>query len=345
MNGSTASVSNKPERLLLVGLNWIGDTLMALPAVQVLRRRHPEAHLAVLVKPGLVGLWKLHGAPDEILTYTNGVGAAFRAARQIRAGRFDRVYVLPHSIRSALVPFLAGVPDRRGLPGWGRRWLLHEVIRPDRGPGRLHQGFEYADLLAPGERLRVLEAPQLILPAQALAEAESLIGAPPRRWLAVLPGAARGPAKRWPAGHFARVAERWIAETGGSVLLLGGREDAAVCDELAAGLGPRAHSLAGRTTLPVWAAALKLADVVLANDSGGMHLAAAVGTPVVAVFGMTDPGQTGPLGSRTRIVQDEGARRRDVARDSEEAQKRLAAISPERVYEALLDVVAEATTT
>jgi heptosyltransferase-1 len=105
------------------------------------------------------------------------------------------------------------------------------------------------------------------------------------------------------------------------------------------------HSLAGRTTLPVWAAALRLADVVLANDSGGMHLAAAVGTPVVAVFGMTDPEQTGPLDRAPAIVQDAGARRRDIARDSEEAQKRLAAISPERVYEALQDVAPRATTT
>ncbi len=95
----------------------------------------------------------------------------------------------------------------------------------------------------------------------------------------------------------------------------------------------------------MWAAALQLADAVVANDSGGMHLAAAVGTPVVAVFGLTDPAQTGPLGSRIRIVQDEGARRRDIARDSAEAQKRLAAISPERVYQALLDVAGEPAST
>ncbi len=345
MNGSTASVSNKPERLLLVGVNWIGDTLMAMPAVQALRRRHPEAHLAVLVKPGLAGLWKLHGAPDEILTYTNGVGAAFRAASLIRAGRYDRVYVLPHSIRSALIPFLAGVPHRRGLSGLGRRWLLHEVVQPDQRPDRLHQGFEYAELLVPEERLRVLEVPQLIIPGPARAEAEAMIGAPPRPWLAVLPGAARGPAKRWPPENFALVAERWIKETAGSVLLLGGREDGPLCAELASGLGPRAHSLAGRTSLPVWAAALQLADAVVANDSGGMHLAAAVGTPVVAVFGLTDPAQTGPLGSRIRIVQEEGERRRDVARASAEAQKRLAAISPERVYQALRDVLGEPAST
>lgn len=341
MNGSSASVSNNRPRILLVGVNWIGDTLMAMPAVQAWRRRHPEAHLTVLVKPGLAGLWKLHGAPDAILTYRNGLRALVRAARLIRAGRFDQAYVLPHSIRSALVPFLAGVPLRLGLPGTGRRWLMHRVVQPDRRPGRFHQGFEYADLLVPEEALRLLEPPQLILPPAARAEVTALVGDRPRPWLAVMPGAARGPAKRWPTDRFAAVARRWLAERKGGVLLLGGRDDAEVCARMAADLGPAACDLAGRTSLAGWAAVLQAADAVVANDSGGMHLAAAVDVPVVAVFGLTDPEQTGPLGRRIRVVQEAGERRRDIARDSAEAQKRLAAISPERVYQALQDVCGE----
>ncbi len=339
MPGSTASPSSSRARILLVGVNWIGDTLMAMPAVQAFRRRHPEAHLAMLVKPGLAGLWRLHGAPDEILTYTNGVGAVFRAAALVRQGAFHCAYVMPHSIRSALVPFLARVPERIGLPGPGRALLLHRVVQPDRRPGRRHQGFEYADLLVPEEQLRLLEEPQLIVPPAALAEAEKLAAGLPRPWLALLPGAARGPAKRWPGVHFAEVARRWMSHGGGGVLLLGGRDDLPVCEELAGVLGQQARNLAGRTSLAVWAALLKRADGVVANDSGGMHLAAAVGTPVVAVFGLTDPEQTGPLGRAVRIVQEPGERRRDIARDSAEAQKRLAAISPERVYQALRDVV------
>lgn len=338
MNGSSASASNSQPRILLVGLNWIGDTLMAMPAVQAWRRRHPQAHLTVLVKPGLAGLWKLHGAPDDLLTYNHGLLAMARAVHQVRVGRFDAAYVLPHSIRSALIPFLAGVPRRIGLPGTGRAWLMHGVVQPDRKPGRFHQGFEYADLLVPEEALRWLEPPQLILPAAARAEAAALTGALPRPWLAVMPGAARGPAKRWPAACFAAVARRWLEERKGGILLLGGRDDAAVCAELAAGLGPAALNLAGRTSLAGWAAVLQTADAVVANDSGGMHLAAAVDAPVVAVFGLTDPEQTGPLGRRIGVVQEAGERRRDIARASQEAQKRLAAISPERVYQALQDV-------
>lgn len=315
---------------------------MAMPAVQAWRRLHPEAHLAVLVKPGLSGLWKLHGAPDDILTYTNGTWSALAAARRVRAGRFDRAYVLPHSIRSALVPFLAGVPDRLGLPGPGRALLLHRVVHPSRDPARRHQGFEYLDLLVPGAAQRVLEPPQLILSAEARAEAARLAGDLPAPCLAVLPGAARGPAKRWPARHFAAVAGRWIEEFRGSVLLLGGREDVAVARELAVQLGPSARSLAGQTSLGGWAALLKGADAVVANDSGGMHLAAAVGAPVVGVFGVTDPARTGPLGPRTAVVHDDGPRSRDIARHSLEAEKRLAGLSPERVYQALMAVTGRA---
>lgn len=338
MPGSTASPSNSRERVLLVGLNWIGDTVMAMPAVQAWRRLHPEAHLAVLVKPGLAGLWKLHGAPDEILTYTHGLGAALAAARRVRAGRFDRVFVLPHSIRSALIPFLAGVPERVGLPGAGRALMLHRVVQPSLDPARRHQGFEYLDVLAPGAPIRVLEYPQLILPPEARAEARRLAGHLPAPRLAVLPGAARGPAKRWPVDHFAAVCERWINETPGSVLVLGGRDDLAVAQTLAERLGPRALSLAGQTSLAGWAALLQGVDAVVANDSGGMHLAAAVGTPVVGIFGLTDPAQTGPLGPRVATVQEGAGGQRDIARQSGEAQKRLAALSPERVYEALQEV-------
>ena len=332
---------SQPERVLVVGLNWIGDNVMAMPALQAFRRRNPECHLTILVKPGLAALWELHGAPDVVLTYRNGIREAFRGARRLRALPFDRAFILPHSIRSAVIPFLARVPRRTGLPGAGRSLLVHRVVAPALGPGRLHQGFEYADLLAPEPRVDLLEPAQLILPVAALAGAEALLRDLPRPLLGVLPGAARGPAKRWPADHFAGVARRWIDGQRGGVVLLGGREDVETCARLEAELAPAARSLAGRTPMAVWAAVLKACAGVVANDSGGMHLAAALDVPVAAVFGLTDPARTGPLGRRVRIVQDPGGHRRDIARNSVEAQKRLAAILPERVYHALLEAVGE----
>jgi heptosyltransferase-2 len=337
MPGSTASASNKSGRVLLVGVNWIGDTLMAMPAVQAYRRLHPELHLTVLVKPGLAPLWRLHGAPNDVLTYVNGLRGLVRAVWQVRASHVDCAFVMPHSIRSALVPFLAGVPRRVGLSGAGRAVLLHHVVRAGSDERRQHQGFEYADLLVPELALSSLESPCLHLSASDRATAATWLDGCPRPRLAVMPGAARGPAKRWPITHFTALARRWIGEQSGSVVVLGGREDAAVCATMASELGPRALDLSGRTTLSTWAAVLQACEAVVCNDSGGMHLAAAVGTPGAAVFGLTDPARTGPLGRRMRVVQDPGEHHRDIARNSAEAQKRLAAISPERVYQALLE--------
>lgn len=331
-------MNEQPECVLMVGLNWIGDTIMSMPAVQAWRLASPRARLVLLVKRGLADLWALHRAPDEVWTYEEGLAATWQAARMVREGGFQEAIVLPHSFRSAAIPFLGHVPERRGLPGHVRDFLLTRVVRPRLGEGRRHQVFEYHDLLMPDGAARVPGRPELALPPEAVAQARMRVTGLPRPLLGVLPGAARGPAKRWPAEHFAAVARRWIAERRGSVLLMGGADDAATCAPLAASLGGSALDLAGRTTLAEWAAYLKACDAVVANDSGGMHLAAAVGTPVAAVFGMTDPERTGPLGGRCRIVQDAGPRSRDLARASAEAQKRLAAISPERVYEAVLSL-------
>lgn len=334
MPGSTASASSD-GRILVVGPNWIGDSVMAMPALQAFRGRHPGAHLALLVKRGLAPLWSLHDAPQQVLAYEEGLGGTFRAARAVRAARFDRCYVLPHSFRSAVIPFLAGVPQRLGMPGHGRDFLLTRVVPPRRGPGRAHQQFEYADLLLDGAPVAALDRPSLRVPPEAAAAALARVEGLPRPWLGLLPGAARGPAKRWPEGHFADVARRWVREQGGGVLLLGGREDAPACGRMAAALGPAARDLAGRTSLVDWAATLAACEIVLANDSGGMHLAAALGRPVVAVFGLTDPASTGPLGPRCRVVHDGGPSGRDIPRVSEAAEKRLAALSPQQVYEAV----------
>jgi heptosyltransferase-2 len=151
--------------------------------------------------------------------------------------------------------------------------------------------------------------------------------------LGLLPGAARGPSKQWPREHFLALAHRWIRELQGGVAIFGSSAETELCGELAAAAGRGAISLAARLDIPEWAAALSLCDVVVANDSGGMHVAAAVGAPVVALFGMTDPARTGPLGPRCVVLQESPTRARDIPRGSPEARKWLAAIQPDRVYE------------
>lgn len=333
MPGSTASVSNSAH-WLVVGVNWIGDAIMTLPAIQAWRREHAGARLTVLVRPALAPLWALHDAPTSVLRYTEKPWRALcDAARVVRGAAVDRAVILPNSFRSALVPFLARVPRRIGRAGQWRRGLLTDPLPALTGEP-VHQSLEYYDLMELARPLAGPELPRLNVPSSAKDAVRERLRDIRHPVLGVMPGAARGPAKRWPIRHFASVSERWRRETGGDVLVLGAAVDAAAGAEILRVAGGGLN-LAGQTGFPEWAACLEACAAVVCNDSGGMHLAAALGRPVVAVFGSTDPRVTGPLGPAVRVVTDEGPRSRAIDRADPEAEKRLAAILPEQVYEVL----------
>lgn len=312
------------ESILMVSTNWIGDAIMSMPALQMFRAAHPDSQITVLARPLIRSLWQMH--PD--VNHFQTMEEAFPTIGKLRQTHFDRAYIFPNSFRSAFVPFMAGVPRRIGVSGQWRRLMLTEPVSLSGG----HQQFEYMKILgvqgAP-------PAPQLRVPAESFQTLEEklqifpMVGKP---LITLLPGAARGPSKRWPPEHFVRLAKKLRDTLGALVVLGGGPDDAAVCGEIAAQTG--AFSLAGQTTIPEWAALLKRSACVVSNDSGGMHLATAVGTPVVAIFGITDPKKTGPLG-RSVVLQESTVQRRDIARNSEEAARALAAISPDRAFDAV----------
>jgi heptosyltransferase-2 len=330
-----AAAEQKPvRRTLCVGVNWIGDTIMSMPAIEAWRKTQRDAHLGLLVKKNLAPLWELHSAPDNILTFDDTSAGTFAAGKSLRSGRFERAVILPNSFRAALIPFLARVPERIGTPSQFRSLLLTRKIAVNDAIKNGHQALEYFGLFG-------IEAPEKIEPPTlkisegareyAMAKLESL----PRPLVGLIPGAARGPSKRWPAGHFAEVGRALANDRKCGIVLFGGGDDVELCEQIREQIGGSCISLAGRTSLKEWAALLACCQLVVCNDSGGMHIAAAVGTPLIAVFGLTDPAKTGPLGKNCIVLQDEAAgRSRDIARDSEEACKRLAAISSGRVCEA-----------
>ena len=186
--------------------------------------------------------------------------------------------------------------------------MLTEIRPLAGGPGRAHQVHEYLDLFFPGEIRRTFVPPRLVVPPAALDAMRAKLGALPRPWISVLPGAARGSSKQWPAERYAEAAAALVAQTGGSIVALGTKAERPPCQ------------------LAELAAVLALSSAVLCNDSGGMHLAAAVGAPLVALYGITDPACTGPLGDRVRILQHSDRRCRDVPRTSAAAQAALRAI-------------------
>jgi heptosyltransferase-2 len=310
------------ERILVVGLNWIGDAIMSMPAVQACRAENPDARITLLVKPYLKPLWEMHAVPDEILCMKDG---AQKTIRMLRNTGFDKALILPNSFRSAYLPFMGGVPRRVGLRGQLRSLMLTEVIPLSSG----HQSNEYYPILAPSAAGQPHELPRLSIPSVAFAGVQQQ-----GDYVVLMPGAARGASKMWPLGHFEKLALRLLSETDLSIVFSGGPGDATACNELSEKLGERAMNLAGSTSLQEWAALLKQARVAIANDSGGMHLAAAAGTPVVGIYGITDPEKTGPLATSFRILQNSSVKSRDIARDSALARKALESITQDQVFEA-----------
>lgn len=338
MTGYAASVWNNPEAaVLVVAPNWLGDGVMAMPALRRLRERlHPQARLEVLARRSQAGLWAMHPDVSRTWILDSRVRDLPREIRTLRGARATHAVLLPHSFRSGLLPFLAGVPRRRGTAR-GRPGLVNDPV--DLSPARdRHQQWENALLLLGDDLPDTLPSPGIRPPESAVDEVLDWIADLPLPRLALVPGAARGPSKQWPAAHFLEVARAWQQETAGSTLWLGAPADRRLCDDLADACGPSSRALAGRTSLAQFTALLSIAGAVVANDSGGMHLAAAAGTPAVAVFGRTDPAKTGPLHPDAVVVRAAGPADRAVGRDDEAARRALASIEVDRVREPVLAI-------
>ncbi len=324
-------------RILICGPNWIGDTIMSMPAVQALRRNEPQAIIAILVKPHIAPLWRMHAAPDLVLSLEPGVKGIWRAARRLRRERFDWAYILPHSVRSALPPWLAGMPRRIGFPAALRDLLLHGVVRPFPSSQRKHQVYENMDMLAPAEAGNRVEAPELMFNEERVQAILNTFSWQPQNVVGLIPGAARGPSKRWPPDSFAALGRR-LRDDGWDIAIFGGPGESPLCARVAESIDS-AVNLAGKTTIEQWAVLLRSCRLVVANDSGGMHLSAAAGAPVIAIFGMTDPGKTAPLATSCLVMQREKPHGRDIPRNSTAARHALESISPDEVYEAACQIL------
>lgn len=290
--------------------NWLGDTVMALPALLQLRRLVPECGgLFVVCAPGLADLF----AALPIVDQTIALGAAHRAWRRIDLTRLARTraglgLLCNNSLRDAIAFRLAGVPRLFGAAARGRSLLLTRAFRfPPRRDRELHGLHHAGRYLAMAYALGAPPWPgdfpefrPAVEPETTPTEILAALALP--RLLAVAPGAAYGDAKRWPEEHFLAVCQAWIGD-GGTVALLGAKGETEVAARIAAQLPPdQVANLAGRTGLGHLIRLLAHADACLANDSGVMHLAAAMGRPGVAVFGSTDPSATGPLSPRWTVL-------------------------------------------
>jgi len=275
--------------------NWLGDAVMALPAVRNLKTMLGDDPLVVAAPEKLAALWRKCPFVDQVIALEKPRNLQ-ATARQLRAGKFGSAVLLPNSLRSAAEAWLAGIPQRLGYARGGRGLLLtHAIPAPARNPARLHQRFYYLDLVTALGGPSDASLPQLRKGAGIVTGWRGLV-------LAVCPGAEYGPAKRWPVGNFAAVARHFIATRKAKIVLLGAAADMPVAEEFARQV-PEVQNRVGKTSLDEFMVALVSARLVLCNDSGAMHAASALGVPTLAIFGSTEPQLTGPMGARTAVLR------------------------------------------
>ena len=336
-SGQPRALIVEPRRILIRGVNWLGDAVMSTPALQRLRERFPNAHIAMLTQENLAGLWKYQPSINSVIPFSPGE-SIFSIGRRLRGEKFDTALVFPNSPRSALEVWLAGIGQRIGYRRSWRNWFLtHAVparlehrtmnkrstrevrhLASSKGGGAraisptAHQIHDFLQLAAALGSNPLPMAPFLRVTDVELASTAKRFGLAPDRPSRSHPlfglnaGAEYGPAKRWPRERFVAAAAELQKRTKCCWLIFGGKANVDLALEIAtsletlhrklisAGELPAPLNLAGKTTLQELCSLIKLCDVFLTNDTGPMHVAAAVGTPVVVPFGSTSPELTGP---------------------------------------------------
>ena len=303
------------NRILVRGVNWVGDTVLSYPAVQQLKTLFPKSHLAILIPSYLVDLWKTFPYVDEIIPFQKkeGIGSIWEdlnLSQSLKERNFDLAVILPRSFRSALHIFLARIPIRIGYQSEGRSLFLTRGVRRTKEVLHGHRVHYYRKLIEPLGKTEDLPSPKIFLREEdrrwadgvlkdlGISEGKPLIG--------MNPGATYGLAKCWYPDRFGklgkRLAEKWQAR----ILLFGKEEERPIADEILRYLGTDGIDLTGKTGLLQLAALLERCTLLVTNDTGTMHMAAAVGIPVAALFGSTPPLATGPWGEGHVVV------RRDV---------------------------------
>ena len=289
------------RRILVRAPNWLGDLVMALPAIRKVRQMEADSLVTLHVPRGRLDLARSWGVVDEVLGVdVKGALGVLRAARWIGRRWFDAALLLTNSFSSALLARLVGAREAWGYSTDARSLLLSRRVRPNR---ELPQPEYYAGLVAAlyDEPLGQLRPEDFAfeVPVEWRRKARELAGE--GSLVAVAPGSAYGPAKEWPEESFAEVC-RMLIRAGCSCVLVGSAKQRAKCGRIAA-LAPGARSLAGRTDIMILAGLLAEAEAFIGNDSGAAHLAAAVGTKTVAIFGSTRPGRTSPRGRAVKVIQ------------------------------------------
>ena len=307
-------------KIVVRGTNWIGDSVMTVPALRALRGAFPDAEIVLLTHAANDGLFRDVDFIDRMMsidTSKSAIGQVLTLARELRNEKFDVGIVLPNSFASALPLWLAGIPRRFGYLTDRRRLLLTDAFPVPFWKASRHEVFYYVCLAAAIEE-RLLgtrpseqadHSPRIDISATRRETAREFLAQHgldlARPMVAIGAGSTNSEAKRWPAERFLQTSERLQKTLGAQIVLLGSDGDCVVSAKIASGLTEKPLDLTGITSIAEVAAILSVVDLLIANDMGLAHLAPAVGTRTLVIFGPTDPVTTRPLSKLADVIRHE----------------------------------------
>ncbi|MBH2547388.1 ADP-heptose--LPS heptosyltransferase RfaF [Serratia marcescens] len=338
-------------KILVIGPSWVGDMMMSQSLYRTLKAEYPSAEIDVMApawcRPLLARMPEVNQALAMPLGHgALGLGERRRLGRALRANRYDRAYVLPNSFKSALVPFFADIPQRTGWRGEMRYGLLNDVRVLDKAAFPLMVQRYVALAYDKGRIQRADDLPQPLLWPQLQVSDEEIADTTAafnltdsRPIVGFCPGAEFGPAKRWPHYHYATLAQRLI-ENGYQIALFGSAKDHEAGEQIRAALQEDAHdfclNLAGKTQLEQAVILIAACRAVVSNDSGLMHVAAALNKPLIALYGPSSPDFTPPLSDKARVIRLISGYHKVRKGDAEQGyHQSLIDIQPQQVLDAL----------
>lgn len=336
------------KRVVVRGANWVGDAVMTVPALRALRRLLPEAHITLATRSFAKDIFAGADFIDDLLVYDQGsslFGRVLTQIREWRSRRFGLAILFPNSFEAAVIARLGRARLRIGYATEGRRVLLSHALALPAWRDSRHESFYYLNLIAELERLlhgqsKILDQePEVDLSvshsrhADAIAFLREQGVREGRPLIALCPGSINSRAKRWPAERYASLADRLREELGADVVLIGSADELAVSLDVSQRMGRQPIVLTGKTDLARAVAVLSEVDLLVTNDTGPAHIAAALGRPTLVIFGPTNPLTTRPLSSVAEIVRYPPDCAPCMLRDCPIDHRCMTAITPDDIFE------------
>lgn len=333
------------KRVVVRGTNWVGDSVMTIPALRALRRVLPGAHITLVIRPGTKGIFSEVDFIDDILVYNRkGALSVIPQVREWKRRKFDLAVLFQNAFEAALIPFLAGVPLRLGYATEARQAMLtHPLALPEWRSSR-HEVFYYLYLVTALEQMlfgtsAICEAvpdASIELSAVRKTEAAEILGSydvsSDDAVVVICPGSINSRAKRWPAEAYAALADRLI-ETKRHVVLIGSRDEIDVTADVTRRMQRQPIVLTGKTTLDQVTAVLDRADLIVTNDTGPAHIGAALGRPTIVIFGPTNPLTTRPFSPDAEVLRHPPDCAPCMLRDCPIDHRCMTAITVDEVFE------------